>query len=271
MQYNISIHALREEGDRTAGSRFPLRNHFYPRPPRGGRRCSCPCSCGGCHISIHALREEGDEYRAFRDLKRLEFLSTPSARRATAERVVVPDRLKGISIHALREEGDGNVASVLVELHKFLSTPSARRATRTGADSSMRPSNFYPRPPRGGRLTVEVDDPDIFEISIHALREEGDHFPPVVFEVVLEFLSTPSARRATRRPPETQGAGADFYPRPPRGGRLPLCAGCKTAEKFLSTPSARRATLLALSSVMGTPIFLSTPSARRATELWPMP
>ena len=129
----------------------------------------------------------------------------------------------------------------------------------------MRPSNFYPRPPRGGRLTVEVDDPDIFEISIHALREEGDHFPPVVFEVVLEFLSTPSARRATRRPPETQGAGADFYPRPPRGGRLPLCAGCKTAEKFLSTPSARRATLLALSSVMGTPIFLSTPSARRAT------
>ncbi len=33
-----------------------------------------------------------------------------------------------------------------------------------------------------------------------------------------------------------------FYPRPPRGGRLPLCAGCKTAKKFLSTPSARRAT-----------------------------
>ena len=217
--------------------------NFYPRPPRGGRPRS-----GSLYLT--ASRE---------------FLSTPSARRATL--VVAVNAVEVIiSIHALREEGDGNVASVLVELHKFLSTPSARRATRTGADSSMRPSNFYPRPPRGGRLTVEVDDPDIFEISIHALREEGDHFPPVVFEVVLEFLSTPSARRATRRPPETQGAGADFYPRPPRGGRLPLCAGCKTAEKFLSTPSARRATLLALSSVMGTPIFLSTPSARRATR-----
>ena len=34
----ISIHALREEGDsRAKARRWPLSN-FYPRPPRGGRR-----------------------------------------------------------------------------------------------------------------------------------------------------------------------------------------------------------------------------------------
>ena len=36
----ISIHALREEGD-TAGMQPPVcMIHFYPRPPRGGRRRS---------------------------------------------------------------------------------------------------------------------------------------------------------------------------------------------------------------------------------------
>ena len=56
------------------------------------------------------------------------FLSTPSARRATA---VGADRCAPacISIHALREEGD------------------VRHADHTGQQI-----NFYPRPPRGGRL-----------------------------------------------------------------------------------------------------------------------
>ena len=35
----ISIHALREEGDFTAGPIGNARTYFYPRPPRGGRRC----------------------------------------------------------------------------------------------------------------------------------------------------------------------------------------------------------------------------------------
>ena len=33
----ISIHALREEGDRTQGSDGRSGRYFYPRPPRGGR------------------------------------------------------------------------------------------------------------------------------------------------------------------------------------------------------------------------------------------
>ena len=36
-----------------------------------------------------------------------------------------------------------------------------------------------------------------FEISIHALREEGDDAKTPDLEYILQFLSTPSARRAT--------------------------------------------------------------------------
>ena len=78
------------------------------------------------------------------------FLSTPSARRATAGiRITLLNN--NISIHALREEGDGC---------------SGRRWAGS--------THFYPRPPRGGRLLIRdtVDRIDI--ISIHALREEGD-------------------------------------------------------------------------------------------------
>ena len=78
------------------------------------------------------------------------------------------------------------------------------------------------------------------------------------------FLSTPSARRATRASSNLLYAGTYFYPRPLRGGRrFRACPGC-FSERFLSTPSARRATR----GCGGLPllcIFLSTPSARRAT------
>ena len=102
-----------------------------------------------------------------------EFLSTPSARRATSQvckhRVVVR-----ISIHALREEGDYMATAGEESWMKFLSTPSARRAT--GSPVPAQPDNryFYPRPPRGGRLKVVPEQSCRHEISIHALREEGD-------------------------------------------------------------------------------------------------
>ena len=80
--------------------------------------------------------------------------------------------------------------------NQFLSTPSARRAT-----NSLHPLKRY------------------LVISIHALREEGDivHFVQVL--------------------PED-----NFYPRPPRGGRLEPVHMAMVNGQFLSTPSARRAT-----------------------------
>ena len=81
-------------------------NDFYPRPPRGGRRGRMQRRVRRAGISIHALREEGD--RGTGQLQANErggFLSTPSARRATADNRKLA-KGKIISIHALREEGD---------------------------------------------------------------------------------------------------------------------------------------------------------------------
>ena len=57
--------------------------YFYPRPPRGGRQPTDGREGVYRKISIHALREEGDATFFTRVVKRVKFLSTPSARRAT--------------------------------------------------------------------------------------------------------------------------------------------------------------------------------------------
>ena len=56
------------------------------------------------------------------------------------------------------------------------------------------------------------------------------------------FLSTPSARRATRKCSRSRSYFPHFYPRPPRGGRQNSELTHKGYKTFLSTPSARRAT-----------------------------
>ena len=236
----ISIHALREEGDLAVIIVSSFLPYFYPRPPRGGRHKSPLTGFPHQRISIHALREEGD----------------------------VVDLLAG---HALRQ---------------FLSTPSARRATCCRWGLSPGCVYFYPRPPRGGRLSrimgatrrrlflstpsarraTELPIPFrvMSKISIHALREEGDplhragglglgHFYPRPprggrpncsrpFFITRLFLSTPSARRATWIPADQTHKGVDFYPRPPRGGRRESSSTSSACSLFLSTPSARRAT-----------------------------
>ena len=68
----------------------------------GGRR---PGADAGLCVSIHALRKEGDPKELYDLLDEMIFLSTPSARRATAARARSAQHTR-ISIHALREEGD---------------------------------------------------------------------------------------------------------------------------------------------------------------------
>ena len=57
---------------------------------------------------------------------------------------------------------------------KFLSTPSARRATLIRKPEVGWLLYFYPRPPRGGRPAQRSGLKGLLNISIHALREEGD-------------------------------------------------------------------------------------------------
>ena len=124
---------------------------------------------------------------------------------------------------------------------------------------------FYPRPPRGGR------------------RPWG----PAAFRSS-RFLSTPSARRATRPRQYLPPRSPYFYPRPPRGGRprLPIslylsmvisihalreegdCCGISwsaTGSDFYPRPprGGRQGPLFHPQCPQR---FLSTPSARRATS-----
>ena len=59
----ISIHALREEGDGASHGQSTTACYFYPRPPRGGRPAATLTLRAQIEISIHALREEGDLQR----------------------------------------------------------------------------------------------------------------------------------------------------------------------------------------------------------------
>ena len=56
----ISIHVLREEDDRHSIPGGRPHMHFYPRPPRGGRRIMPSAEDVLISISIHVLREEDD-------------------------------------------------------------------------------------------------------------------------------------------------------------------------------------------------------------------
>ena len=167
----ISIHALREEGDETRGAPSGPGRHFYPRPPRGGRLDCGHVGHNAVHISIHALREEGDRTFSARAGSAEKFLSTPSARRATPSRHGPPYQQGFLSTPSARRattEPDGLQGTL-----RFLSTPSARRATsRRGAASGCKGISIHALREEGDLLAglFRVG----FPISIHALREEGD-------------------------------------------------------------------------------------------------
>ena len=146
----------------------------------------------------------------------------------------------------------------------FLSTPSARRATQLLSDRGRRGYNFYPRPPRGGRPTYNsaglgqkefLSTPsarratkeeliaDAREhISIHALREEGDHQREHLERTTARFLSTPSARRATDSADRCRAVQPISIHALREEGDVVVAPDERPALVFLSTPSARRAT-----------------------------
>ena len=134
------------------------------------------------------------------------------------ENIQCEAKLLAISIHALREEGDQRQPCIVAKLLYFYPRPP-RGGRRNGSwPNKASISYFYPRPPRGGRPASVLP-------WVHASR----------------FLSTPSARRATcplepacadtcisihalreegdRNRCFRADRSADFYPRPPRGGR----------------------------------------------------
>ena len=102
-----------------------------------------------------------------------------------------------ISIHALREEGDRQPEGWIYSDKDFYPRPP-RGGRRRNRWRTTQPTYFYPRPPRGGRRSRIELFADQDAISIHALREEGDPHLHLFLTPKGGFLSTPSARRATR-------------------------------------------------------------------------
>ena len=168
----ISIHALREEGDKAGEPVTIPINDFYPRPPRGGRPVALPNEPGNRFISIHALREEGDVKGWLRATEVTRFLSTPSARRATARSALSAQVVRDFYPRPPRG-GRRILPCFFPPKIIFLSTPSARRATHlTMLLSSENHISIH-------ALREEGDPPEASPeadrvISIHALREEGD-------------------------------------------------------------------------------------------------
>ena len=127
----ISIHALREEGD---ASRWPggsVPQDFYPRPPRGGRPFRRRFTCSGREY-FYPRPPRGGRRR-----------SAQSGQRGGGDFYPRPPR-------------GGRPCGHLPALpgFRFLSTPSARRATLSRTLSLTFTLYFYPRPPRGGRPII---------------------------------------------------------------------------------------------------------------------
>ena len=124
-------------------------------------------------------------------------------------------------------------------------------------------SNFYPRPPRGGR---PAEGRSCTAAAGFLSTPSARRATPGSSWLLQKrrFLSTPSARRATavaghspldkrisihalreegdaRSTPPFRWPRY-FYPRPPRGGRPGATKSTLPCSVFLSTPSARRAT-----------------------------
>ena len=214
---DISIHALREEGDIQPVDCKSHNDDFNPRPPRGGRLQAIMQGVYNHIISIHALREEGDfptwlvfscssdfnprpprggrPAGSFFDTIQTKFQSTPSARRATRPSLRIR-QAACISIHALREEGDGRQETQ--QPAKFYFNPRPPRGGRQHQEGLLGPTEAFQSTPSARRATgFCFPCHRMPNISIHALREEGDHYLAPRFYKVILLQSTPSARRAT--------------------------------------------------------------------------
>ena len=257
-------------------SLFPEIQHFYPRPPRGGRHVCNWFNQNAIKFLSTPSARRATSCRSGIQENSLKFLSTPSARRATAEHkplcggstfLSTPSARRAtaccqsltlqllISIHALREEGD-------------LCSPHLLEILE----------DFYPRPPRGGRLSVPsnalrlsifLSTPSARRatwptlriwkaacISIHALREEGDDSGVVDFVQFFKFLSTPSARRATGAPLLYRPSNTISIHALREEGDYTGAPVTNKVTAFLSTPSARRATINDAGPKDSTPISI---------------
>ena len=167
-----------------------------------------------------------------------------------------------------RGERPPRLVSVLAR-HKFLSTLPARGATGQGGELPANQARFLSTlPARGatiGALPRRAGDP----ISIHAPRE-GSDAQQIMLSKKTYAISIHAPREGSDPLRRKRGVGGrHFYPRSPRGERLPsIVMGGMPPDFYPRSPRGERQTR----AVTSTPraAFLSTLPARGATpSVWP--
>ena len=164
-----------------------------------------PSSSGIPSISIHALREEGDTSTLWSSSCSRYFYPRPprGGRRRRCSK-----RQSGVSmsIHALREEGDSALEALVGVGADFYPRPPRGGRPIAPALFCAR-TDFYPRPPRGGRPpTTAHTSPGRYFYP--RPPRGGRHYESTWRDGIFEFLSTPSARRATEHPQGCQNRKA---------------------------------------------------------------
>ena len=258
----ISIHALRGEGDvfavrrhlrpfrfqstpsvgrATAGCTYSLMYYEFQSTPSVGRATRILAGDGrASRISIHALRGEGD-----------------AAALAAAA---------GFSNFNPRPPWGGRLITASFsrtsKIYFNPRPPWGGRPFIAGGFSAH--ADFNPRPPWGGRLLIggnimeamlfqstpsvgraTMDQPITraeHEISIHALRGEGDRLTPSSVYPFPNFNPRPPWGGRPDRRSSGLPSCRNFNPRPPWGGRHGCRGPCLQFRRFQSTPSVGRAT-----------------------------
>ena len=174
-----------------------LCRYFYPRSPCGERRLRAYQRYFAANISIHALLAESDPITCCLHMQHAVFLSTLSLRRAT---LGTRDYLHYIRLFlstlSLRRATMQNVGDACVI--QFLSTLSLRRATRYHAVGVLNSRiSIHALLAESDRISKAHGRTPA--ISIHALLAESDAYRSQLGNMVSEFLSTLSLRRATAK------------------------------------------------------------------------
>ena len=169
--------------------------HFYPRPPRGGRRTTAAAPCRASAYFYPRPPRGGRPEILVPVSALIDFYPRPP--RGGRPEILVP-------------------VSALIDFY-----PRPPRGGRPGHRGRVgqRAGNFYPRPPRGGRPSILIMRGLQNKFLPTPSARRATKTNSLVTLSIEIFLPTPSARRATRPGKKPLALWCNFYPRPPRGGR----------------------------------------------------
>jgi len=215
---DVSIHAFRGEGDRSAPSLFrrlemfqstpsggkatAIRNtyatytiSFNPRLPGGRRQCHESTHDAATAVSIHAFRGEGDRSG------RSEVSASPCFNPRLPGGRRLQDASDALASGAFQSTPSGGKATmrrrrVLKPQCCFNPRLPGGRRPRVGSTST--PILTFQSTPSGGKATARSQPlASLVYVSIHAFRGEGDQTPTGKRLEWRMFQSTPSGGKAT--------------------------------------------------------------------------